>query len=139
MRKLKFRIWDKNQSKFVQIKDNGDSLSDFYITLDGRLCYNKSIDYHENNGIYGLLGEEENYTIQQFTGLLDKNGKEIYEGDILKVGVFGDWIDVDKHYYNKEVKFEIKESGDTTLAGFLYIPEDREIIGNSLENPELLK
>ena len=77
--------------------------------------------------------------IQQFTGLKDKNGKEIYEGDILRVRGYDNWLDNIGFYYNFEVKYNLSESGESDISGFYYIPKDREIIGNIFENPELLK
>lgn len=79
---------------------------------------------------------ERNDTIMQFTGLLDKQGKEIYEGDIVK------------NQFDKisEVKFETEEVGSCGCcyetfrgSGFIYRESgDVEIIGNIYENPELL-
>jgi uncharacterized phage protein (TIGR01671 family) len=83
--------------------------------------------------------DEDNCKIQQFTGLLDKNDREIYEGDILKVKGYEKWTDTVGYYSNLEVKHSFTESGDSESIGYIYIPKDREIIGNIFENPELIK
>jgi len=75
----------------------------------------------------------------QFTGLLDNQGREIYEGDILRVITHGDWLDEHEYMYNVEVKFEQKEFGECDGCGWIYIPKKREVIGNIFETPELLK
>lgn len=71
-------------------------------------------------------------TVGQFTGLKDKNGKEIFEGDIVKDGWIEDNFGI----------VEFKEgSFDLGLSYSEYISEqyqDSEIIGNIYENPELL-
>lgn len=70
-------------------------------------------------------------TVSQFTGLYDKKGKEIYEGDIIQ---FPDGDIVDVEYSDSECSF----IGGIERLGFL--PTDKAtIIGNIHDNPELLK
>lgn len=67
MRAIKFRVWDNDIKKYRSEKDGDYSLG----VLSGKV-----------RGIYGEKFPE--MQVEQFTGLHDKNGKEIYEGDIVE-------------------------------------------------------
>ncbi len=85
-----------------------------------------------NNGVCGL--EVASSTVGQFTGLTDRNGVKIFEGDIVRYGQRG------KVEYNSgSAQFTLNFT-NSTYEGFDKIPFcDCEVLGNIHDNPELLE
>lgn len=124
MRKIKFRVWDKG-SKHMHIC--GEDIHDeIYFTDDD----NKAYYYNLQNG-EGSLTEDSTYALMQYTGLKDKNGKEIYEGDIVQQ------FDIKE---NGIIEYKYGQFGIKCLEMFWNIhPTKIEVIGNIYENKNLLE
>jgi len=121
-REIKFRAWNKT-NKWMD--DEFCIHADGSIYQDARKVHNTP--YQEIETAYDDL------IIMQFTGLLDRNGKEIYEGDIMQhVNPFSYLFIVN---WDDEVGEFIFNSGCT---GYLVNDTSFEVIGNIHENPELL-
>lgn len=120
MREIKFRAWDKKSKQFSHITARG-----------GAFLYNNLI----------LGGDIKEMELMQFTGLKDKNGKEIYEGDVVE------WKPtvLDRKMRGKVIWHEqsgawfvLDDLGVYNHLGLL-LNIKTEIIGNIYENPELIK
>jgi len=113
---IKFRAWDKNENRyFIDGKDG---------YLANLLCCN---DWD--------MFDPDDYVWEQFTGLKDTSGDEIYENDLVRLT-----DDLEDPIYKvifDEAKFEIIGGGVCYDLGEEFM--DCEVIGNLHTNPELLE
>ena len=142
MREIKFRTFDKEtEDKHMIYSDGRDykyrsSVYDFVLNKDGKLVCAWQEDYDDSCGFPAEnRGDLDN--LMQFTGLLDKNGKEIYEGDVVRcrdtyceVQEFTGVVDF------ADASFRIR---DDAFTHYRWQDYEVEVIGNIYENPELLE
>lgn len=143
MREIKFRAWDKLNKEMFDVE---------IINFQERRVYKDTVSYRKFEDI----------ELMQYTGLKDKNGKEIYEGDVVKLIHTGIEISADRledlkrfvgiiKYENgifkivrteksliesKYFEMEQKKVSEIFIYSKLY---DLEVVGNIYENSELLK
>lgn len=93
-------------------------------------CMHDWSEMVEKNKIHLLTNKNKSYVCEQYTGLKDKNGVEIYEGDILECGSGYLWV----VKWNEVHCGFLAEGEDVSELNF-----NAEVIGNIHQNPELLK
>ena len=125
MREIKFRVYDKDLAKYLEGCEIDSLMAELSAEGDSRAVIIKQIC-------------PARYIFEQYTGLKDKNGKEIYEGDI--VTLTGEWeeIEYDDCYIIafENGCFRVGDGYDNEAGHYL---SDWRIIGNIHENPELLE
>lgn len=140
-RDIKFKIWDKEQKKFLGINWEGEDTR--HTEGKANICYSERV-YVTLSGYVNEDGwpYEVDADILQYTGLKDKNGKEIYEGDILER--YGYWpikIEYDKGCLMVRDLDEVRYNNlilNVPICDFESI-NDWKVIGNIYENTELLE
>lgn len=114
----KFRAWDRLTGKIFPVGIIDYSIQSVYI--------------EEPNGLYGERDFDE-VNLMQSTGMVDKDGKEVFEGDVALI--YGEKIS--KVFYSQGSFCVDILNGGTPLHGFS--PKQLEVVGNVWENPELVE
>ncbi len=132
MNRPKFRVWDKEEQKWYKptYKAYMNELHDIHIDLDGGLLI-RTIDESGKRVTIHESMFEGRYELLQSTGLKDINGKDIYEGDVLK---YRDEYRVVEMYDGAW----ITRIGEKRLIVKMAVLSGAEVIGNKFEHPHLL-
>lgn len=117
-RPIKFRAYDKKLKLMTYFGESGEDI----LYFENGIYWTRN---HDGDGY-----DVKDFVLMQFTGLTDKNGVEIYEGDIVKIA--GEEI-----IKNGIDKFVVEYNTPTIKPFDVY--KTVEIIGNVYEHPELLK
>ena len=140
MRDIKFRAWDGKKML------HNVGVHPFIIQALWRDKDNQMKE--SDDGAYLISPEFIQYKLMQYTGLKDKNGKEIYEGDVLRfTGEYPMGLDSWMgrrfwertgyvYYDDEESRFTCTKMGDQVSPSY-WIACEKEVIGNIYENPEL--
>jgi len=133
-REIKFRTWDKQLKQFAEWTNRDP----FFDTSHGQIFFWERVQREDGSydGDIILQDHGDRFVLQQYTGLKDSKGVEIYEGDILK------W-----HEGENNLSEVIFLNGSFMVRGinwgaFWYLSDYYNVytyFGNIFENPELLK
>ena len=131
--RFRFRVW------FTPDYQEPEMIYDAEQTYDFG-CQSKGSYYHDN---FGEILEDKDCIVMQCTGLKDKNGKLIYEGDIVKFNFDTDEIKAVVSWDDKElIGFYLNTTDyfkDKYVTDYDFYKNDYEVIGNIYQNFELLE
>ena len=136
-REIKFRAW---------CEGTHEGLTFSTTTMEYGVTLSPKGNYCEVESGWDIHGEYPTVPIMQFTGLTDKNGKEIYEGDIVELKTNYHTKDKQFGWQNVEIFFDNLQYLCKNNLGQIYDLQEEtdegsyswEVIGNIYENPELL-
>ena len=128
MREIKFRAWDKENNQMLDVQEL--NFEDCFYGGEMQIKTTMYNDYFDNREM----------PLMQYTGLHDKNGKEIYEGDIIKIKHIGKTVIAWVAYDDEDAGF-VTKCKNIILHNELLSDinmRDKEVIGNIYDNPDLL-
>lgn len=133
MKELKFRVWIKDEERYY---DESDEES-YTIVPNGNVTYTS--EAYEEDGVWftDTTSATNDVIVEQYTGLKDKNGKPIYERDIVKVKQLKRLYVVTYRLY--DASFILENDEWEEIIHLSLDKDDFEVVGNIHENPELLE
>jgi uncharacterized phage protein (TIGR01671 family) len=141
MREIRFRAWDKKENTIrsvINLFANGHVYVDCQCNPQDRLKYHRDKTHH--NLSHHLIDKD--CVLMQYTELHDKNGKEIYEGDVIRLQMPQQTMDelpeLDERHQVVFADGAFSFEDGMGVGNFTGNENFVEVIGNIYENPELL-
>jgi uncharacterized phage protein (TIGR01671 family) len=116
-------------------------LASFVRRAVAEILFDHGKEQREHEGYLPNGGEIEEY-LTQYTGLKDKNGREIYEGDVLRQELTHngeDFVFTDSVFWANDMGGFYLQREDGVMSSLAAYVNDVEVIGNIYENPGLLE
>ena len=141
---IKLKAWQKFHKKMIdvtEIRFDGSGKIKSVSTYNENQCP-RSITYSDINEDFRLERDGEScLKLLQYTGLKDKNGVEIYEGDMVETVWNGEVFAGVVVYDLSEVGFKVTDGKEEYGSNFQYLAgnDENEVIGNIYQNKELLE
>lgn len=163
MREIKFRAWSTKYQHMFRVREisqdrdgythglvDEEFENEFEPDFDSEFAWVGRVDFTTSpSGRLSGLNQspsDESFVLMQFTGLLDKNGKEIYESDIIDYviqeyngGVYVERTERREVTYSDGCFWFVSEKGDEALGAVWREDDELEVVGNQFEHPELLE
>lgn len=139
MLKKEFRIWDKELQRWYEpvFEAYKGNLYELMLTTAGELC-ERTLDGTRHESCF-----EGKYTVNQWTELYDSNNVKIFENDIVA------HKNPDGQFVNHQLVYYVESSGgfepysdsvnNCGCCGGRIFPDEKEVVGNIYQNPEMLK
>lgn len=139
MREIKFRAWDKKRKEMLRITMM--DFAEWWVSCRPPGTLADPLKYGERNSFKNE--ETDRHILMQHTGLKDKNGVEIYEGDVFKFHPSKEWEGTEPAnpcvvFWSDELCAFMFYVGKPEMSTLLPPSDSIEVIGNIYENPGLL-
>lgn len=142
MREIKFRAWQKYHKEMLEVINltfNKGKITSLTVRY-GENYGNISQIYSEISKDFGLYEDGKMILeLMQYTGLKDKNGVEIYDGDCFRGKSGVKIVKYKEGAFVTEYKFNIRGYEEVSILPLMVTSSESVVIGNIYENPELLE